>query len=226
MAFLNDRLTIATGLRAAAFAIVAAMGTLVLGGCEQSMVTRANEAAAALRDFSLSTTPIPPDQFESAVAVAVVRGGEVGVVFSGGGGKGVMVRRNGNEWSAPIALDTAEGSFGAQIGGKSYDVVMLFRNDAEVEKVISNGSYSVADASANAGPAESRAQDNDNPVRTYMKESGLFAGARVGGVGFVVNKDVNNETYGISRSVDEILGGKVDRPRGTGELYRQLPAPK
>ncbi|MBL9148970.1 MAG: lipid-binding SYLF domain-containing protein [Phycisphaerae bacterium] len=207
-------------------ACLAVLGTIVLGGCEQSMITRTTEATSVLRDYAISDTPIPKSEFESAKAIAVLRASEGGVVVTGGGGKGVMVHRTGDSWSAPIALDLAAGSFGLQIGGKSYDVVMLFRNDDEVQKVINNGGYSVADASANAGPASGDAQDNDNPVRTYVRAAGLFAGARVGGVKFIVNEKVNHETYGVSWTVEDILNGKVKRPLGTSDFYKQLPEPK
>ena len=203
-----------------AFALIAPV--LVMGGCEQSMITRANEGAAVLRDFSTSTTPLPQELIESAKAIAVLRASEGGVVVNAAGGKGVMVHRTGDSWSAPIALDIAGGSFGAQIGGKSFDVVMVFRNEAEVAKVINNGAYSIADASATAGPGQGQAKDDNNPVRTFVRTEGLFVGARVGGIAFRVNSDVNHETYGISWSVEEILAGKVKRPLGTSEFYKYL----
>ncbi|MFO0826849.1 MAG: lipid-binding SYLF domain-containing protein [Phycisphaerales bacterium] len=209
------------------FAAVAAIVCLVsLGGCSQSMVTRANAAAAVLRDFQISQNAIPESEFAKARAIAVLRASEGGVVIGGTGGQGVMVQRNGNTWSAPIALDISGGSIGLQLGGKSFDVVMIFTNDAEIDKVIRNGSYSVADASATAGPNQGQARSDDNPVRTFVRASGLFAGARVGGVSFSVNERVNNETYGINATVADILGGKVERPLGTSELYRFLPALK
>ncbi|MDZ4832129.1 MAG: lipid-binding SYLF domain-containing protein [Phycisphaerae bacterium] len=206
--------------------IVLATPLTALTGCEQSMVSRSQESAAVLRDFSISSTPIPEDLLSGAKAVAVIRASEGGVVVTGASGKGVMVHRTGDSWSAPIALDLGGGSFGAQIGGKAYDVVMVFRNEAEVEKVIKNGGYSIADASATAGPDQGQAKSDDNPVRTFVRTDGLFVGARVGGVKFTVNDEVNHETYGVSWSVEDILAGKVKRPLGTSNLYKNLPPVK
>lgn len=203
----------------------AALATILsIGGCEQSMVTRSTDATAVLRDFSLSETPIPQSVLADAKAVAVLRETEAGLVVGAGGGKGVMVQRTADGWSAPIALDTASGSFGAQIGGTSRDVVLVFRSASEIEKVINDGGYSLAEASAAAGPSQAAAVDNDNPVQSFVRVSGLYAGARIGGVKFVVNNDVNHRTYGMRWTTEEILAGKVERPLGTSDFYRQLTA--
>jgi SH3 domain-containing YSC84-like protein 1 len=194
----------------------------VLGGCEQSMITRSNEAASVLRDFQLSDTKIPESAIESAQAIAILRESEAGVVVGAGGGKGVMLQRTAKGWSAPIALDSSTGSFGAQIGGKGRDVVMLFRSATEIDKVLREDGYSLADASAAAGPMTGAAGENDNPVQTYARIAGLFAGARIGGVKFTINDKVNNETYGLRWTAEEILDGKVERPLGTADLYRLL----
>jgi lipid-binding SYLF domain-containing protein len=198
---------------------------VTLGGCEHSMITRAGDAAQVLRDFSISETPIPADGFSDAKAIAVLRDTDAGVVLNAVSGKGVMVSRTPSGWSAPIALDVIGGSLGAQIGATSRDVVMVFRSDAEVEKVTQNGTYALAEASALAGPSASSTGHDDNPVRTFVRASGLYAGARVGGIKFVVNDDVNHETYGLRYSTSDILAGKVERPLGTSDLYRQLPNP-
>jgi SH3 domain-containing YSC84-like protein 1 len=204
--------------------VALALSLGLLGGCEQSMITRSNEAASVLRDFQLSDTKIPDSAFASAQAVAILRESEAGVVVGAGGGKGVMLQRTAKGWSAPIALDSSTGSFGAQIGGKGRDVVMLFRSATEIDKVLREDGYSLADASAAAGPMTGAAGENDNPVQTYVRVAGLFAGARIGGVKFTINDKVNNETYGLRWTAEEILDGKVERPLGTAELYRLLPA--
>ncbi|MDZ4756100.1 MAG: lipid-binding SYLF domain-containing protein [Phycisphaerae bacterium] len=205
---------------------IACVYALLATGCEQSMVTRSNEAAAVLRDFSLSDQRIPESAFTGAQAIAVLHETEAGVVVNAGGGKGVMVQRTPKGWSAPIALDSSTGSFGAQIGGKSRDIVMVFRSADEVRKIIQSGGYSLADASATAGPMSEAAREDDNPVATYARVAGLFAGARIGGVKFDVNTKVNHETYSMRYTTEEILQGQVERPLGTSELYKYLPAPK
>lgn len=198
---------------------------LPLVGCAESMVTRAEKAASVLRDFATSDTPIPTSALANAEAIAVLRETEAGAVVNAGGGQGLMVQRTANGWSAPIALDSTTGSFGAQIGGKSRDVVLVFRSQLEVDRVIRDGGYSLAEAAATAGPASGEAREDDNPVQAFARVSGLYVGARLGGVKFTVNDRVNRETYGMSKSIADILGGKVDRPLGTAEFFRLLPAP-
>lgn len=217
--------SLSSSLRHAVLALVALVAVLPLTGCEQSMITRSNEAAAVLRDFSLSDTKIPVEAMARAEAIAILRESEAGVVVGAGGGKGVMLQRTAKGWSAPIALDSSTGSFGAQIGGQGRDVVMLFRSKTEVAKVLREDGYSLADATATAGPMSGAAGQDDNPVQTYARVAGLFAGARIGGVKFTINDDVNHETYGMRWTAEEILAGKVERPLGTGELFQLLPTP-
>ncbi len=207
-------------------ALVAMVGAVLLGGCQQSMVSRSSEATDVLRDFAASEKPIPQDVMEKAEAIAVLHETDAGVVFGAVSGSGLLVQRTSKGWSAPIALDTVGGSFGAQIGGNSREIVLVFKNKTEVEKIIRDGNYGLAEASATAGPAHGAAGDNDNPVETFAIVSGLYVGARVGGVSFKVNSDVNHSTYGINYSVEDILNGKVERPLGTSDFYRYLPAIK
>lgn len=206
--------------------LVCALGVVSLTGCEQSMIARSSDAAAVLREFQTGDKPVSSETLAAAEAIALVHETEGGVVLAGGGGKGVMVRRTPRGWSAPIALDSSSGSIGVQIGAQGRDVLMVFRNPVDVAKVLREDGYAVADASATAGAANSAATTDGNTVLTFTKVAGLFAGARVGGVGFRINKQVNNETYGYQWSADDILTGKVERPLGLGDLYQLLPPPR
>ena len=206
--------------------VVALVGAFGLTGCEQSMIARSSEAAAVLREFQTGDNQIPRDTLAQAQAIAILHETEAGVVVAGGGGKGVMVRRTQRGWSAPVALDSSTGSIGAQIGGQGRDIVMIFRNEMDIAKVLRQDGYAIADASATAGPANSAATSDNNTVLTFAKVAGLFAGARVGGVDFRINNQVNHETYGYQWSAEDILAGKVERPLGAGEIYTVLPPPK
>lgn len=211
-----------SALRIALLAFMATMGLLATG-CKQSMVTRAEKAAGVLRDFAASGDPLPRDVLAKAEAIAVLRESETSAVIGAGGGQGVMVQRTPKGWSAPIALDTTVASLGVQVGTTSRDVVLVFRSIAEVDRVVNEGAYSLAEAAATFGPSRAAAADTDNPVLIFERVSGLYAGARVGGVGFTVNTQVNRETYGMAYSTADILRGKVERPYGTFEFFRLLP---
>ena len=100
----------------------------------------------------------------------------------------------------------------------------------------SNGIQGNANASARAGigvkgdaDLKSAALNIDGVDPLYAgigTHADGFAGARVGGVAFRINKQVNKETYGYQWSADDILAGKVERPLGLGDLYQLLPPPK
>ena len=73
-------------------------------------------------------------------------------VLGGEYGKGVMSCRIGTSWSAPVFLRLEKGSFGAQIGAESTDVVLLVMNEHGVDRLLQDKVTLGADASPAAGP--------------------------------------------------------------------------
>ena len=91
--------------------------------------------------------------FDSAECVAVfpstIKGG---FIVGARKGEGVVSCRTPRGWSAPVYLDMAGGSVGAQIGVQSTDFVLLFMNRSGADHLLKNEFTVGAEASVAAGP--------------------------------------------------------------------------
>ncbi len=106
---------------------------------------------------------IPRDLLEKAQCVIVVPGlKKAGFIFGADYGKGYALCRHAGGWTGPAAITLGGGSFGAQIGVESTDIVMLVMDRRGMEKLASDKFTVGADASVAAGPVE----ELPLPIRT------------------------------------------------------------
>ena len=205
---------------------------LLLAGCSQHHVattasgaTVYGDKAAAidrLRDAGedlkqLVNAPdagIPKEVLDSAKCVAIVpdmvRGG---FVFGARHGLGVTTCRIPNGWSGPAFFQVTGGSWGAQIGLESIDLVMLAMNDKGMQDMLSSGFKLGAGASVAAGPLGRQAQASTDwkfksEVLMYSRARGLFAGLDLSGAVIRPDFDSTIAFYGKQISSNIILSGK------------------
>jgi lipid-binding SYLF domain-containing protein len=106
---------------------------------------------------------IPRDLMRKASAVVVFPGVLKGAFVVGGqGGKGIVVRRTKDGWSAPAFLKMAGGSFGLQAGGSKIDYVMLVMNDGGLKGLLEDKFEMGGEASVSAGPVGRNAAASTN----------------------------------------------------------------
>jgi lipid-binding SYLF domain-containing protein len=153
---------------------------------------------------------IPNSLLEKAVCVATVPNViKVGFVFGGRIGKGMVSCRVPGGWSQPSFMKVKGGSWGAQFGIQSVDLVLVFVNPNAVER-FSKGNFTVGvDASVAAGPIGRDAQAGtdyklDSEIYSYSKAKGLFAGIVIQGTALTVDKSNNKKVYG-DVTTDRIL---------------------
>jgi lipid-binding SYLF domain-containing protein len=189
-------------VRSALLAFVAAASVLLI---QPAVAQRDNErfvdAAKALELFTTDEEHgIPADILQRARGIAVIpkliRGG---FLFGGRRGRGVLsVRSPNGEWSNPAFITLTGGSFGAQFGAESADVILVFANDRAVRN-ISAGKFTLGgDATAIAGPLGRRTQTavtGRAEVYVYMHSRGLFAGAAFEGTRLDVDQDASAAFY-------------------------------
>jgi lipid-binding SYLF domain-containing protein len=160
---------------------------------------------------------IPDRLLERAYGIAVVP--DVGkVAFIGGGryGTGVLVVRgqNGN-FSSPIFVRLAGGSFGLQWGVQSADIVLVFTTKAGIEGITDGKMTLGGDASVAAGPvgrAASAGTDSNfsAEIYSYSRARGLFAGIALDGTALTIDKGANARYYDKhSAPVQDIIDGKL-----------------
>ena len=159
------------------------------------------DAARALELFTTDEEHgIPTDILQRARGIAVIpnliRGG---FFFGGRRGRGVIAIRSPNgEWSNPAFVTLTGGSFGAQFGAESADVVLVFANERAVRNM-AQGKFTLGgDATAIAGPMGRRTQaavTGRAEVYVYMHSRGLFAGAAFEGTRLDIDQEASTAFY-------------------------------
>ena len=128
---------------------------------------------------------------------------KAGFIIGGRGGDGVVPRRTKKGWSAPVFYNIGGSSFGAQIGAKKTDYIMLFMNEGALEDLLDDKLEFEGDLSFAAGPIgrEVGAGTNltlDAGILVYSRSSGLFVGASIGGAVLTADNSINQAFYNMN----------------------------
>jgi lipid-binding SYLF domain-containing protein len=116
--------------------IVFAVAVTKLYGQEETPDHRLRTSTDVLHEImSAPDKGIPKDLLSKAQCVVIVPGlKKAAFVFGGDYGRGFAICRNQGSWGGPAAVRFSGGSFGAQIGGESTDVVMLIMKRRGMER--------------------------------------------------------------------------------------------
>lgn len=190
--------------------IVTAGAVVILVACSAfaSEATRLTAAASAVREIRAE---IPQEYWTRARCVVVIPELKKAAFIIGGEyGKGVMSCRSADQWSAPVFMQLAKGSWGFQAGVEQTDLVLLVMNDSGVQKMLKNKVNLGADASVAAGPMGRRGGVSTDAVVTaeilsYSRSKGLFAGIDLSGGVLRPDEDANVGVYGKGAMPSTIL---------------------
>lgn len=225
-------------MKKAALSVVFALIALGLIGCARhEHTTRVNSAGKAVTEAradvlnrmsdsgkiltELTSAPdqgIPEDVLKEAKCVAVVpdmvKGG---FVVGAQHGRGVATCRTVNGWSTPAFFTLTGGSWGAQIGAESVDLVMLIMNDKGMQQLLSANWKLSGEGSVAAGPVGRDASANTDwklraQVLTYSRTRGLFAGLTLNGANVRQDDDSTSAFYGKDYDFRTLLAGNVRPP--------------
>src|SRR5580704_2800705 len=184
------------------------------------VVERLNSSTTTLHQILAAPDKgIPDEVFKGAKCVAVVPGLiKGGFIIAGKHGRGVATCRLPNgRWSAPAFFAISGGSWGAQIGVESVDLVMLIMNNEGMRHLLQDKFQIGGEAAAAAGPVGRHAEAGtdwkiESQMLTYSRSKGLFAGIDLGGS--VVQRDTDSTVafYGKDRSTHAILDGEGPTP--------------
>jgi len=177
---------------------------------------RIAKAVDVLQDLTAAPDKKGPHELlERAEAIAVIPNMIKGAFGVGGNyGKGMVSQRlpNGN-WSQPAYLQIGGGSFGAQLGVSSTDLVLVFTDRKALDLLEGGKDLKLgADAGVVAGPIGRTAEAGVNAnlksaIYAYSRSKGLFAGVALDGALLSTDKDMNEKMYGPSVSAESILKG-------------------
>ncbi|BAF70857.1 lipid-binding SYLF domain-containing protein [Nitratiruptor sp. SB155-2] len=165
-----------------------------------------------LKEFlNIPEKKIPKKLLQNAKAIAIIPGViRGGFVIGGRYGEGILMVRHGRNWSDPVFVKLAGGSFGWQIGLESIDVMLVFETHESVDRLVSGKFTLGADASVAAGPV-GRAGEASTDIKfrseiySYSKSRGIFAGLTLKGAVLDIDYEKTRSFYHAS-SKSVILG--------------------
>jgi lipid-binding SYLF domain-containing protein len=190
---------------------------------------RLDDAAVVVR--ALRDQPdkgIPEKLWQRAACVVIVpKVKKAALGFGGEYGKGVMSCRSGERWGAPVFMQLAKGSWGAQIGATEIDFVMLVMNRDGAEKLLKNKASLGADASVAAGPVGRAAAAGTDAqlsaeILSYSRTRGVFAGVDISGGMLGPDKDSNTDVFGANADPVASAFGNVPPPTQAQALLTEL----
>lgn len=169
---------------------------------------------------------IPAEKLKKATGVIIMERTKGGFIVGYEQGSGVAMVKNKGKWSAFSFMTSHEGSFGAQIGGKSTFTVILLMNEAARDR-LANPKVDFGGEAAGTGGSESgEVGENfteENPVLIFGESKGLYGGAVIKGGSVSADDKANTKYYGKFYSTKDILFERKVKPSETAaELAKKL----
>jgi lipid-binding SYLF domain-containing protein len=204
-------------------ALVSGVPAAVAGGLQDDV----DQATTIIERFKdMPEQAIPEHVMKEAKGLAILTAVKAGFIFSGEGGKGIVIARTAHGWSGPSAIGTGSAGFGFQAGVQVSEFVLVLNTDEAVKAFAHGANIKIGgDISAAAGPVGRAAGAGVMPVAaiyTYSRNQGLFAGVSIDGTVIVTRNDTNTEYYGRKVTPKDILNGKVEPPAGAKKLIAAL----
>jgi len=197
-----------------------------------AVADRLDAATTMLKEiFAAPDKGVPSDLLSNAKCVIAIPGEKKGALIVGGNyGRGFATCRSTNNseaWSAPAPVFLGGGSWGAQIGGSSTDLLMLIMDDKGAQKLLTSKFKVGVDASAAAGPVGRTAAAGtdwklNSEILTYSRTKGLFAGIDINGASVKQDDKTTNDLYGKDVQFSEILDGHVRTPAPAREFIAEI----
>ena len=204
--------------RLALFLSITLLAGQALAGEQEDQ--RARDAVRVLSEIQkIPEQGIPDKLLDEGRAVVVIPDTlKVGLVIGGRRGHGLMsVKSPDGSWSQPVFVKLTGGSVGFQAGVQSSDVVMVFRNDRNLENIV-NGKITLgADAGVAAGPVGRNASASTDgqlkaEIWSWSRARGLFAGVALDGGVLQIDDDANVAVYGSAATPRAIFEGRAGAP--------------
>lgn len=185
--------------------VVTLMASRAYAAANSDQAERVQKATEVLRALtSAEDNAIPDYILDRAEALIVIPSYlKGGFIVGAEHGKGIMsVRdRTANKWSLPAFVSMTGGSFGAQIGLQSVDLVLVVVNHDAIDELLKNKFTLGGDLSAAAGPVgrSTKAATDlklEAKILAYSRAKGLFAGATLNGTALQEDQESNDKFYG------------------------------
>jgi lipid-binding SYLF domain-containing protein len=178
---------------------------------------RARNALRVLTDIQeIPEQSIPDKLLDEGRAIVVIPDTlKAGLFIGGRRGRGLMsVKRPDGTWSNPVFVKLTGGSIGFQVGVQSSDLVLVFRNDRNLDNIV-NGKFTLgADAGVAAGPVgRNAAAATDGQLKaeiwSWSRARGLFAGVALDGAALQIDDAADLNVYGSDTTPRMIFEGRT-----------------
>lgn len=201
---------------------------------QSAEASRVNDAATVFSEIMEAPDGgIPRAVLDQAEAIAIFPGVvRAGFAVGGQWGRGIISVRDAKTgaWSAPAFLTIAGGSFGAQIGAQSLDLVLVVMDQTGVQRLLGNQFKVGGEASVAAGPVGRAAEASTDiqlraKILSYSRTRGLFAGIAINGSTLAADRAANGRFYGQRLSSRDVLGApssRTDLPESVDRLRKML----
>src|SRR3954463_7632764 len=154
----------------------------------QEALDRLDDSAKVLTELmGAEDSTIPEWVLSKAQCVMIVPSMvKGGFVVGGQHGRGAATCRNAGRWSAPQMVTLTGGTWGAQIGAESVDLILVFMGNKGAQELLNNSVKLGGEASVAAGPFGRQASASTDlsiksEILSYSRARGLFAGLELGG---------------------------------------------
>ncbi|HEX6464882.1 MAG TPA: lipid-binding SYLF domain-containing protein [Vicinamibacterales bacterium] len=194
------------------------VATSAFAALSKEEVKRLSEAGAILNELRNSPDKgIPEDLWSKSECVVVIPSiKKAAFVVGGEYGSGVMSCRTANEasrqWSGPVFMQLAKGSWGLQIGAEQIDLVLLIMNRRGLDKLLQDKVSIGADISVAGGPVgRSATAATDAQLHaemlSYSRAEGVFAGIDLSGGVLRPDKGALERAYGPDVTPRDVVMG-------------------
>jgi SH3 domain-containing YSC84-like protein 1 len=153
---------------------------------------------------------VPPALLQESQGIAIIPNiVRAGFIFGGRRGDGVLLVRNADgSWSDPAFVNITGGSIGLQAGAQSSDIILVFRNRQNIDRLLNRKIELGGDVSVAAGPVGRNyvsAVDPSVDIYSYTRNRGLFGGVALSGVNLSYDRDQSEDLYGDGIEIRDIL---------------------
>ena len=200
----------------------------------EGMIWHANEILQ--KAVSDKTNGIPPDVVKNCHGVILVSVVEVGAIFSGSKGSGIIMAKDpavpGLKWSPPCACTLSGIGFGLLLGAAHTDFLIFAMDTPTLHSFTADKGY-VCNAQEThvlgkmGRTGELNLDPMNNGVIIFSYTNGVFAGVSIEGATFRPNGKANTAFYGRPAPSQKILEGvAIKIPEGKvtliDEVYKKL----
>ncbi len=145
-----------------------------------------------------------------------------GFILGGSGGSGVLIFREGNNWSNPAFYTMGSATFGFQAGIEVSEVILLVMTKRGRNALLTPEFKLGGDVSVTAGPVGAGAKGQTADILAFSRSKGLYGGLNLEGAVITTREKWNRKYYGRSVSTEDILIRRTVSNPGANQLRQAV----